>query len=98
MSLAFRLEDDDGRRRESGGGTPDRLLLPAVGPGGRLPLLLPEDPTEAVGTRLCARSQELETELNEKFDADVNNYFRAALGTILISKRSILILFFSCFC
>ena len=42
---------------------------------------------ESDGLESCSREkdvapQELETELNEKFDADVNNYFRAALGSI----------------
>ena len=42
----LRFEDDDRRGRKSRGRAPHRLLLPTLGAGGRLPLLLSEDPTQ----------------------------------------------------
>ncbi len=54
-----RFEDDDGRVRQPRGGASDRLLLSALGSRGRLQILLPEDPAEAVRTRFCTWTPKL---------------------------------------
>ncbi len=65
----------DGCGGQSRRGAQDRLLLPAVGAGGRVQVLLPEDPAEEGGTRQRARRQEsVNAEKSSKSIAEVCKY------------------------